>query len=86
MKNKISEIKITLEGTASRLDEAEDLVSELGDKVERSIQVKQWHEKSLKKDEDSLRELQDNMKHNISIIVIPAGEEKEQGIENLFEK
>ena len=33
-----------------------------------------------------LRELQDNMKHNnIHIIGIPEGE-KEQGIENLFEK
>ena len=34
-----------------------------------------------------LRELQDNMKHNnIRIIRIPEGEEKEQGIETLFEK
>ena len=31
--------------------------------------------------------MQDNMKHNnIRIIGIPEGEEKEQGIENLFEK
>ena len=43
--------------------------------------------KRLKKYEDSLRELQDNMKHNnIQIIGIPEGEQKEQGIENLFEK
>ena len=34
-----------------------------------------------------LREQQDNMKHNIiRIIGIPEGEEKEQRIENLFEK
>ena len=34
-----------------------------------------------------LRELQDSMKCNtIHIIGIPAGEEEEQGIENLFEK
>ena len=32
-----------------------------------------------------VRELQDNMKHNICVIGIPEGEE-EQGIENLFEK
>ena len=33
------------------------------------------------------RLMQDNMKHNdIRIIVIPEGEEEEQGIENLFEK
>ena len=43
--------------------------------------------KRLQKYEDSLRELQDNMKHNnIRIIRIPEGEEKEQGIETVFEK
>ena len=37
--------------------------------------------------EEGLREMQDNMKHgNIHIIGIPEGEEKEHGIENLFEK
>ena len=42
--------------------------------------------KRLKKYEDSLRELQDNMKHNnIQIIGIPE-EEQEQGIETRFEK
>ena len=41
----------------------------------------------LKKNEQVLRELQDNMKHNnICIIGIPEGEEEEQEIENLFEK
>ena len=43
-------------------------------------------EKRLRKNEEGLREIQDNMKHNnIRIIGIPEGEE-EQGIENLFEK
>ena len=43
--------------------------------------------KRLQKYEDSLRELQDNMKHNnIWIIGISVGEEKEQGIETPFEK
>ena len=40
----------------------------------------------LRKNEEGLREMQDNMKHNnIHIIGIPEGQE-EQGIENLFEK
>ena len=39
-----------------------------------------------KKNEEGLREMQDNMKHNnICIIGAPEGEE-EQGIQNLFEK
>ena len=43
--------------------------------------------KDSKKYEDSLRELQDNKKHNnIQIIGISEGEEKEQGRETLFEK
>ena len=44
-------------------------------------------EKGLRKNEEGLREMQDNMKHNnICIIGIPEGEAEEQGIENLFEK
>ena len=43
--------------------------------------------KRFKKNENILRELQDNMKHNdILIIGIPEGEEEEQWIESLFEK
>ena len=41
----------------------------------------------FKKHEERLRNLQDIFKHsNIRIIGLPAGEEEEQGIENLFEK
>ena len=43
-------------------------------------------EKRPRKNEEGLREMQDNMKcDNIYLIGIPEGEE-EQGIENLFEK
>ena len=43
--------------------------------------------KSLRKNEEGLREIQDNMKHNnIGIIGTQEGEEEEQGIKNLFEK
>ena len=85
MKNTISGIKNTLEGITSKLDEALDQISELEHKVERKTQVEQMHEKRLKKYEGSIRELQDNMKfNNIRITGIP-GEEKEQGIETLFE-
>ena len=43
-------------------------------------------EKRLRKNEEVLRELKNNMNHNnIHVIGIPEGEEEEQGIENLFE-
>ena len=46
MKNKILEIKKnSLEGITSRLDEAEEQISELEDKVERNTQVEQLNEK-----------------------------------------
>ena len=85
MKNTISKLKNTVEGIKSRLDEAEDQISELEDKVEKNTQKEQ--EKRLIKNEEGLREMQDNMKHNnICIIGIPEGGEEEQGIKNLFEK
>ena len=44
-------------------------------------------ENRLRKNEEGLREMQDNMKHNnIHIIGIPEGEEEEQGTESLLEK
>ena len=51
----------------------------------KNSQKGQEKEKRLKKNEEGLRELQDNIKHsNICIIVIPEGEEEKPGIENVF--
>ena len=50
MKNTIHEIKKnTLEGITSRMDEAEDQISELQDKVERNTLVEQQQEKKTQK-------------------------------------
>ena len=48
--------------------------------------MEQLNEKSIRNNKDSLKKLQDNMKYNIHIVVMPVEEKKEQGIENLFEK
>ena len=86
MKNTISELKNTVEGMKSRLDEAEDQISKLEDKAEKNTQNEQEKEKRPRKNDEGLREMQDNMKcNNIHIVWIPKGEEK-QGIENLFDK
>ena len=43
--------------------------------------------KKIQKNEDGINSLWDNFKRsNISIIVVPEGEEKEQGTRNLSEK
>ena len=53
----------------------------------KKTQNEQENETRLRKNEEGLREMQDNMKpNNICVIGIPEGEEEEQGIENLFEK
>ena len=85
MKNTISELN-TVEGIKSRLDEGEDWISELEDKVEKNSQKQQEEgKKRLKKNKEGLRKLQGNMKrNNIHIIGISGAEE--EGIENLFEK
>ena len=83
----IRDRKNTVEGIKTKLDEAEDWISKLEDKVKRNTQNEQEKEKRLRKNEEGLREMRDNMKHNnIHIIGIPEGEEEEQGIENMFEK
>ena len=85
MKNTISKLKNTDEVLNSRLNEAEDWISELEDKVEKNSQKEQEKEKRLRTNEEVLKGLQDNMKrNNIHIIGIPEG--GQQGIENLFEK
>ena len=44
-------------------------------------------EKRLKTNEESLRELWDNMKcNNIHIIGVPEGEEREKGTETIFQE
>ena len=49
--------------------------------------AEQKREKTLKRNEGSLRELQDNVKcTNIHIIGVPEGEEREKGTEKVFQE
>ena len=57
------------------------------DRIMEIIQTGQQTENQMKKHESNIRELQDNIKQaNLCIIGIPEGEEKEKGIENIFEE
>ena len=62
MNNKINEIKNTLEGINSRITEAEKWISDLKDKIVEITTSEQNKEKRMKRIEDSLRDLWDNMK------------------------
>ena len=43
-------------------------------------------EKRMKRNEDSLRDLWDNIKHNVHIIGVPKAEEREKGPKKIFEE
>ena len=87
MNNTIIEIKNTLEGINSRIPEAEEWISELEDKMVEITAREQNKKKGMKRIEDSLRDLWDNIKDtNIRIIGVPEEEEKKKGSEKIFEK
>ena len=87
MKNTITEMKNTLEGINSRLNDSEEQISELEDRVMEISDAEQEKEKRTKRNEDSLRDLWDNIKHiSIHIIGVPEEEEqREEGPEKIFE-
>ena len=62
MNNTINEIKNSLEGINSRITEAEERISDLEDKIVEITTAEQNKEKRMKRTEDSLRDLWDNIK------------------------
>ena len=86
MKNSITEIKNTLKGINSRLEEAEEQISDLKDRVRESSQAEQEREKIIIKKENRLRELSDIKHNDICIIGISEGGEKGKVEENLLEE
>ena len=62
MNSTINAIKCSLEGINSRITEAEERVSDLEDKIVEITTAEQNKEKRMKRIEDSLRDLWDNIK------------------------
>ena len=61
MNNTISEMKITLEGINRRITEAEEWISVLEDRMVEFTAAEQNKEKRMKRNEDCLRDLWDNV-------------------------
>ena len=61
MNNTISKIKNSLEGINTRITEAEERISDLEDKIVEITTAEQNKEKRMKRIEDSLRDLWDNI-------------------------
>ena len=62
MNNTITEMKNTLERISSRITETEEQISELEDRMVEITAEEQNKEKRMKRNEDSLRDLWDNIK------------------------
>ena len=87
MSNTITEMKNTLEGINSRITEAEEQISDLEYRMVEFTAADQNKEKRMKRNEDSLRDLWDNIKRtNIHIIRVPEGEKREKGPKKISEE
>ena len=82
-----SEIKQNVQGTNSDGKETRTQSNDLEQKEKKkNIQPDQNEETRIWKNEETLTNFWDNLKHsNIWIIGLPEGEEEDQKIENLFE-
>ena len=87
MNNAINDIKNTLEGTNSRITEAEDRISEVDYRMVEINESERKKEKRIKRNEDNLRDLRDNVKcPNIQIIGVPEEEDKKKDHEKILEE
>ena len=62
MNNIINEIKNSLEGINSRITKAEERITDMEDKIVEITTAEQNKEKRMKRIEDNLRDLWDNIK------------------------
>ena len=86
MNKAIDEIKNTLEGINSRIMEAEDRISEVEDRMVEINEAEREKEKRIKRNEDNLRDLWDNVKRwNIQVIGVPE-EDKKKDHEKILEE
>ena len=84
--NTTIEIKNTLEGINSRIPEAEEWISEPEDQIVAITSEEKNKVKRLKRNEDSVRDLWDHIKHtNIWTIGFPE-EEENKWYEKVFEE
>ena len=86
LKHVYSHIRNTLEATNSRITEAEDKISKVEGSMLEINESERKKEKQIKRNEDNLRDLQDNIKcPNIQIIGVPE-EDKKKDHEKILEE
>ena len=86
LENSFAEMQTELKALKSRTNNAEEQIYDLEDRIMEITQSGQQTENQMKKPENKMRDIWDNIKWaNLHIIGIPEGEEKEKEIENTFE-
>ena len=86
MNTAINKIKRTLEGNNSRITEAAD-ISEVEDRMVEINEAERKKEKRIKRNEDNLRDLWNNVKcPNIQVIGVPGEEDKKKDHEKILEE
>ena len=87
MNNAVIEIKSTLEGTNSRITEAEERIGEVEDRMVEINEAQRKKEKRIKRNENNLRDLWDKVKcPNIRIIGVPEEDDKKKMREKILEE
>ena len=67
----------TLKGINSRITKADECINDLENRMVEITAIEQNTENRMKRNEDSLRDCRDNIKHtNNHIIGVPEGEER----------
>ena len=86
MNNVITEIKSTLEGNKSRITEAEERIRKVEDRMLEINEAERGKCKRMKRNEDNLRGLRDNVKcSNIQIMGVTEEEDKSKRHEKILE-
>ena len=77
----------TLDGIHGRITEAGEWINDLEDRRVEITATEQNIENTMKRNEDNLRNLWDNIKcMNICITGFPGGEERQKGPEKIFQE
>ena len=86
MNNAIIEMKNTLKVINNRINETEEQISDLEDRLVEITATEQNKEKRMKRNEDSLRDLWENIKLPTFTLQGSQKQNKESGTEKIFEE
>uniref|UniRef100_A0ABI7ZUJ7 L1 transposable element RRM domain-containing protein n=1 Tax=Felis catus TaxID=9685 RepID=A0ABI7ZUJ7_FELCA len=87
VKNVITELQPLMDATVARMDEAEQRISDIEDKLMEKNEAEEKREIKAKEHDLRIRETSDSLKrNNIRIIEVPEEEERGIGVEGLCEQ